>query len=115
MIEDFFQIFGVVVLVIIVFSGFRAICKSGSGACPFDCIKHLSYRQSNKLTKANCEVNNFFLKNKDYSICEMNRFYLANIDKFDFDFSEEELEAFVNYLSWFYYDGKKGKIKKVRL
>jgi hypothetical protein len=43
----------------------------------------------------------------------MKFFYLLNTEKFDFDFSDEEYDAFINYLDWFYYDRKKGKIRKI--
>ena len=75
---------------------------------------YLSSKQIEKLITVRDEVFDLMLKNKDDSIFRVISFYVLNMEKFDFDFSDEEFDALCNILEWYYYDEESGKIKRIK-
>lgn len=111
--NDFLFIFGIFVIVAYICLLFKYIFNCLNEASPADCIKHLSIKQCNKILDATVKINNLRISKRNDTTYSMKFFYLLNTEKFDFDFSDEEYDAFINYLDWFYYDRKKGKIRKI--
>ncbi|MDR2064452.1 MAG: hypothetical protein LBP85_01885 [Prevotellaceae bacterium] len=115
--ENFFDTAGVVAMFFCICLLFNLIFKQKEKYGPYYVIKNLSSKQQSRVLSAVTEVERIRKENSHDSTYDMKHFYLLNMEKFDFrfDLSEDEYDAFLNYLGWYYYDSEKNKVRKKKV
>jgi hypothetical protein len=115
--EIFFDTAGIVAMFFCACLIFNLIFKQKEEYGPYNCIKRLTSKQRDKIIHAFLEVEQFRKGIKGYEYYDMKIFYILHAEKFDImsDLSDDEYDAFLNYLGWYYYDSEKNKVRKKKV